>query len=334
MPLMTSSDGYVSFSAAPYSAEEQEMGELAAYHELLMRGGPLGRPGSDTYAGVIWEGAQYGPIDVNVVGYNENQAETHYREDGTTVIICPSSANSARGETRISFSRVTLMFESTNVAQRRDVSRLEAAAERNDFSEYDQNLSATDLRILELWNGDINNQDHRNRVIFARERERIEFNGMKTAARMETEMISNGLPGSGNPILDQDWSAIRFDDFLQAQVAGDGRHVLVALAAYDRVVAAAQSRYVGTSPTYEPHQPLAPEWQPEADSQQRWQSGGSMQEAGTSNQHRLDRPSEGWAATGSSAEAPHQRSAPGASRRRRHHEDQPGRNNRRNHRQR
>lgn len=210
------------------------MRDVAAFHEQLMEGSP-------TYADAFRAATQFGPIHVIVNNTLEVPALTTYNSDRnmTTITMNPgigAGLQPRRGVAdRTSEARYALMFEVQNATVRREATRLESAARRRDFSAYDQNLSATDARLL----GNTVNDEitARHRAVFARERERLEFNGVERAARIETEMTRSGREGSNSYRAYQNWRD--FDDFLGHQI--DSGHAQSALTRFDRTIADQQT---------------------------------------------------------------------------------------------
>jgi hypothetical protein len=233
--IIQSETSLISFEAADNSAEMREMRDVAAFHEDLMRG-------SSTYADAFRAATQFGPIHVIVNNTLEGPALTTYNSDRTitTITMNPgigAGVQPSRGVAdRTSEARYALMFEVQNATVRQEVTRLESAARRRDFSAYDQNLSATDARLLtDTVNDEIT---ARHRAVFARERERLEFNGVERAARIETEMTRSGREGSNSYRAQQNWRD--FEDFLNHQI--DSGHAQSALTRFDRTIAD-QQRY-------------------------------------------------------------------------------------------
>jgi hypothetical protein len=220
----------VSFEAADNSAEEREARDLAAYHELLMRGGHYGQPGSDTYAALIGAALQFGPVNVVVTHALDGRALMQPNADGSRIYVNPGfSAIDATA--RIGAARKALIFEVGNVSQRSDFWWLEEAARRRDFSAYDQNLSATDLRILDGFNGDIQDQNHRNCVIYLREGERLEHYSGEHLLQVDAEMANNGLPRIGANVANY---GVDFDPHLNYQI--DTGHAFTCLPGYNELV--------------------------------------------------------------------------------------------------
>jgi hypothetical protein len=204
-------DPLVTFEAADHSAETLEAKDLFRYHELLMKGSENGSPGSDTYAKLIREAAQHGPIRVIVTDRIDNQAFTSYKKNYTEIYINPSFIPDAR----VAAARESLLFEVNNASKRTAMRALDKAASRGDLSGYEQRLGRTDLRLLQSFKGDINNEHDRFRVIRAREKARLEFNNGPMLVQIDAEMTSKRLPTCG---ATSGWNWNDFDHFLDRQI--------------------------------------------------------------------------------------------------------------------
>jgi hypothetical protein len=219
--LIQSSDS-VSFEAVDHSAEAHEARDLAQYHELLMRGGPDGRPGSEIYARLIGAATQSGPLKVIVTDSLDKEAHTIFEFDtgNTTIRVNPGFA--ATRKARTGSARESLLFEVGNASNREEFLSLVEAAMRNDFSEYDESLSATDARLLGSFGGDPGDQIHRNRVIYAREMERLEYKAAQLIRQINKQMIGNRLPRIGADMNNFVWR--NFDECFDSLISSGHPH--------------------------------------------------------------------------------------------------------------